>query len=235
MFIFRFLLGLYKIPNCIYCAIRRLINQQHAYDYPVSQGGWKKYGKEPVYGNSYTGIVFDPYVCKIDKSFFMFVSERSTGSIIRLESKNGIKWTNRIVCLVGTDNGSWDSKVNRACILFKDNLWHMWFSAQTEKRSTIGYAISKDGGVFGKVLEYPVLEAVEKYEGVSVMNPCVIWDDKMQIFRMWYAAGENYEPDVICYAESTDGFIWKRHSANPVLKPDKKINMINIRLAGVML
>ena len=33
---------------------------------------------------------------------------------------------------------------------------------------------------------------------------------------MWYAAGENYEPDVIFYAESTDGDHWKKRQ-EPVL------------------
>ena len=33
------------------------------------------------------------------------------------------------------------------------------------------------------------------------------------MFKMWYAAGESYEPDVIAYAESTDGIHWKK---NPI-------------------
>lgn len=35
-------------------------------------------------------------------------------------------------------------------------------------------------------------------------------------FKMWYSAGETYEPDIICYAESKDGVLWKKHF-HPVL------------------
>ena len=37
------------------------------------------------------------------------------------------------------------------------------------------------------------------------MNPFVMYEDGK--FKMWYAAGETYEPNVICYAESDDGVL----------------------------
>ena len=33
---------------------------------------------------------------------------------------------------------------------------------------------------------------------------------------MWYSGGEQYEPDAIGYATSTDGMNWKKYSGNPV-------------------
>jgi predicted GH43/DUF377 family glycosyl hydrolase len=33
---------------------------------------------------------------------------------------------------------------------------------------------------------------------------------------MWYSAGDTYEPDFICYAESADGISWKKNDT-PVL------------------
>ena len=33
---------------------------------------------------------------------------------------------------------------------------------------------------------------------------------------MWYSAGDNFEPDVICYAESSDGISWLKYE-KPVL------------------
>ena len=46
------------------------------------------------------------------------------------------------------------------------------------------------------------------------MNPCVIYEDGK--YRMWYAAGETYEPNVLAYAESMDGINWEKKKINPI-------------------
>jgi predicted GH43/DUF377 family glycosyl hydrolase len=46
------------------------------------------------------------------------------------------------------------------------------------------------------------------------MNPCVMAEGNG--YRMWYAAGEDYEPDVICEARSNDGVNWEK-LVKPVL------------------
>ena len=46
------------------------------------------------------------------------------------------------------------------------------------------------------------------------MNPCVIYEDGK--YRMWYAAGETYEPNVLAYAESRDGINWEKKKINPI-------------------
>lgn len=48
------------------------------------------------------------------------------------------------------------------------------------------------------------------------MNPCVLWDDADSVFKMWYSAGEKFEPDVLCLATSKDGINWEKHGQNPV-------------------
>ena len=55
------------------------------------------------------------------------------------------------------------------------------------------------------------------FEQKNVMNPHVIWDAKRNVWRMWYSAGEMYEPNVNCYAESKDGIKWTKSPLNPVL------------------
>lgn len=57
----------------------------------------------------------------------------------------------------------------------------------------------------------PVIKPELEFEKKSVMNPCVMYDEHSNMFKMWYAAGESYEPDVIAYAESTDGIHWKKN------------------------
>jgi hypothetical protein len=39
-------------------------------------------------------------------------------------------------------------------------------------------------------------------------------------YRMWYSAGEQYEPNAIGYATSTNGLRWIKHKANPVFTAD---------------
>ena len=48
------------------------------------------------------------------------------------------------------------------------------------------------------------------------MNPYVIRDEERGVFRMWYASGETFEPNVLCYAESSDGIHWDKSPLNPI-------------------
>lgn len=221
---------LHKIPNKIYRSIERAFNKLHAYDYPDTADGWEKIGKNPVFGNEKTGSIFDPYVLKDKKKYILFASERKSGSIIRLESINGKTWENKSICLNG-GHFEWNAIVNRACVIKKDEIWHMWFTGQTNNNSTIGYATSKDGIIFQPALDKPVLKPLEIYEGDSVMNPCVLWDEKNKIYKMWYSAGEDYEPDIICYAESMDGISWCRYP-EPVMRPNKNTKYSQYKLGG---
>jgi len=54
------------------------------------------------------------------------------------------------------------------------------------------------------------------------MCPNVIWDERAKLFRMWYSGGDQYEPDAIGQAFSTDGLHWTKHPGNPVFKPDPR-------------
>ena len=66
-----------------------------------------------------------------------------------------------------------------------------------------------------------MIKPVYFFEGKSVMNPHVIYDNEAKIFKMWYAEGETYEPDVICYAKSKDGINWIKYKGNPIFLPNK--------------
>ena len=90
----------------------------------------------------------------------------------------------------------------------------MWYTGQARGYSFIGYAESDDGLHFTRVGREPVLISERLWEGMSVMNPCVLYEDG--IYRMWYAAGETYEPNVLAYAESRDGVNWVKSRINPI-------------------
>lgn len=175
---------------------------------------YTKYGTEPVYGDETTGTIFDPFVYTQNDSIIMVVSERKTGNIIRLASIDGIHWnkTNTIlICRPGT----WEHIVNRACVIYSDTIWHMWYTGQSPEVAHIGHAISNDGYTFFRDSCEVITPTLES-EGVSVMNPCVIYNKQKHLLQMWYAAGENYEPDVLFYAESLDGKYWVKNEC-PIL------------------
>ena len=53
-----------------------------------------------------------------------------------------------------------------------------------------------------------------------------------QIYRMWYSAGETWEPNAIGYATSPDGKVWQKHPSNPVFRPEPKNPWEQDRVAG---
>lgn len=208
-----------KIPYRIKFGVIRYFNQRHRYDFPSENNGWRKIGKTPVYGDSSTGTVFDPYVYIEENKYVMIVSCRKNDSIIRISSKDGVDWSEDFTILSG-NRGEWDERVNRGCLLQFKNKRYLWYTGQKNGVSAIGLAISEDGIHFNRINGSPVIRANLSIEGRSTMNPCVIVD--RGVLKMWYSAGENYEPDVICYAESFDGVNWEKRE-NAVLTP----NLIN--------
>lgn len=200
---------------------RRYVNNKCRYDYPPEQGGWSKQGQLDIKGID--GSIFDPYVLIQDR-IKLYYSNRKTKSIDLVESEDGRLWTVSIPVLEGNDDDKWDSTVNRACVIYHDDRYMMWYTGQYQGRSCIGCAHSIDGKKYRRICQEPVLIPEMPYEKSSVMNPCVLWNEDLQVYQMWYASGETYEPDNICYAVSDDGICWiKSIENNPVLS--RSINL----------
>ena len=182
---------------------------------------WNKYSNKPILGDEGTGTLFDPYVMKDESGKYrMYVSYRRKGAIAVTTSEDGINWGSLEIVLERDNTTGWEDIVNRATVIYKDGKYYMWYTGQTNNISKIGYAVSEDGYVFERNKE-PVLIPEENYEKQSVMNPYVIYDEEEQIFKMWYATGETYEPDVISYATSNDGIHWNKYENNPIIKANK--------------
>lgn len=194
--------------------IRRYLNQRVRWQYPPSAPCVSPYPSFVAGGGS-EGTVFDPFVVSLDSGYLLYASKRATASIVRMESRDGVSWSDAEEAL-GPNPGFWDSVVNRACVIKGVHGWTMWYTGQNEGRSSIGIARSEDGIRFERIQDVPVLEAELPFEGVSVMNPDVV-EEQDGVLRMWYAAGEDYEPDVICEAVSSDGIHWKKKNV-PVLE-----------------
>jgi predicted GH43/DUF377 family glycosyl hydrolase len=99
----------------------------------------------------------------------------------------------------------------------------MWYTGQARGRSWIGYATSPDGKTWQRKSDKPVLSAERPWEKVAVMCPHVLLDEEERLYRMWYSAGEQYEPNAIGYATSPDGVKWTKHDGNPIFRPDPRL------------
>lgn len=177
---------------------------------------WVKYEGNPVLGNAQTGTCFDANVISEgDARYNMYFSWRPRKSVALSRSDDGIHWTDPVEVIKFDSTSGWEDNLNRSCTLFHDGKYHMWYTGQARDSSKIGYAVSDDGVNFSRVTNVPVIIPGPD-EGPSTMNPYVMWDNERSVYRMWYSAGETYEPNVICYAESEDGIRWEKSGLNPI-------------------
>ncbi len=184
--------------------------------FPETNGGWKKYEGNPVLGDEKLGTCFDVLVLKDGDEYVMHFSWRPKKALAMSRSKDGIHWSEPRICMESDPECGWMDDLNRHCIVRRGEEWHMWFTGQARGYSWIGYAVSDDGLHWRRVGDQPVMVSDRPYEGPSVMNPFVMWDEDIKLYRMWYAAGETYEPRVLAYATSPDGIHWDKLPANPI-------------------
>ena len=194
----------------------------------------------PVFGDETTGTMFDAFVREENGRLRMDVSWRPQKALAVTFSDDGIHWEDPQITLDLTDACDWENNLNRNCVIpdpFGDG-YLMWYTGQwwdeTGGYSKIGLARSADGIRFERVQREPVMIPEYDFEGASVMNPFVLYENGK--FRMWYAAGETYEPNVICYAESADGIRWEKYAGNPIFtrNPDKEYEQNRIGACDVL-
>ncbi len=184
-----------------------------------TSGGWRKYEHNPVLGGS-LGVCFDVSLLREGDKYRMWFSWRTKKSVASVESADGIQWGPPTIALSPNPATHWEENVNRPVVIRRGNTYYMWYTGQTGEHSRVGLATSKDGTHFERAGSEPVLSAGQPWEKAAVMCPHVIWDESMQIYRMWYSGGEQYEPDAIGYATSPDGQYWTKLAVNPIFKAD---------------
>jgi beta-1,2-mannobiose phosphorylase / 1,2-beta-oligomannan phosphorylase len=183
--------------------------------------GWRKYEKNPVIGGRH-GTCFDVSVLTVDGVYRMYLSWRPRKAIALCESRDGLSWTEPRIVLDGLGPSSWEWDVNRPSVIRHDGRYQMWYTAQDASEdgtgSRLGCATSVDGLSWVRSGS-PVMEAHGGWEGGNIMCPHVLFDDDEGLYKLWYSAGERYEPDSIGYATSLDGITWQRARHAPVFGP----------------
>jgi predicted GH43/DUF377 family glycosyl hydrolase len=166
------------------------------------------------------GTCFD--ICVLDDAgaYRMYFSWRPKKSVALTTSDDGIHWSTPAIVLGPNPATDWETEINRPIVLQRDRLYHMWYTGQSHGHSRIGYATSADGRHWTRRSEQAALAPQAEWEKVAVMCPHVLFDEPSKQYRMWYSAGDQYEPDAIGYATSADGVHWTRNSANPIFKAD---------------
>ena len=180
------------------------------------QSFFTKHPNNPIFGDEKIGTLFDIYVTpQADGLLRMDLSWRTNNTTAVSFSEDGVRWDTLHSTLSPEPKSGWEDLVNRNCVLKIGNTFKMWYTGQANGRSYIGYAESDDGLHFRRVQTEPVLVPETPWENLSVMNPCVLFENGR--YRMWYSAGETFEPNVLCYAESCNGLHWEKSPLNPIL------------------
>lgn len=188
---------------------------------PETAAGWLKHEGNPVLGGK-LGTCFDVSLLKEGRKYRMWFSWRPRKSIGLVESTDGIHWSDPVICLAPNPGAQWEDDVNRQIVVKRSDGYSMWYTGQAKGHSWIGYARSRDGNRWERSSPRPVLSPDKPWEKAAVMCPHVNWDESAKLYRMWYSAGEQDEPDAIGYATSPDGLRWEKLAQNPVFRADPR-------------
>lgn len=181
--------------------------------------GWVKAPGNPALGGA-LGTCFDAAALKDEDQFRLWFSWRPQKSIALAESMDGTRWGEPAIVLGPASETDWEEEVNRPVVVRRPDGYHLWYTGQAQGRSWIGHAAGPDGRTWTRTGARPVLSADQAWEKGAVMCPDVHWDEAARCYRMWYSAGDQYEPDALGYAASPDGLTWEKHPANPVFRPE---------------
>lgn len=184
----------------------------------------------PIYGGPSTGTLFDVLVTRDSGKYRMDFSWRPQKSLAVSFSDDGVHWDAPRITLGPDLTTGWEDNLNRSAVIKTDRGYTMWYTGQARGYSFIGCAESEDGLTFRRIGREPVLISERLWEGQSVMNPCVLYENG--VYRMWYAAGETYEPNVLAYAESKDGLNWTKARINPIFVKDTSREFEQDRVGG---
>ena len=134
----------------------------------------------------------------------MFSSWRPKRCLAISISDDCLKWSDPQIIL-SPNKSLFEDDLDRSVVVYKNNVFHLWFTSQNMTGSYINYAISNYTFIFERCTKIPVMIPEQKWEKQNVMCPHVLWDFQENIFKMQYSGGDKNEPNAIGYATSKDG------------------------------
>ena len=185
--------------------------------------GWVRDKRNPMIHLNYQNAN-DPSVVKAGGEYYMYFTWRTMDRITMIKSRDGEVWTDPQINFLPQMDLDWEEEVSQPCVIYKDGIFEMWYTAKRLERSAfepkisvIAHAVSKDGVTWEREME-PCFAAELLWEEYSVSNPGVLYDENIGKYRMWYTAGDSCLQEFIGYAESVDGLDWKRVVEKPMME-----------------
>jgi hypothetical protein len=123
---------------------------------------------------------------------------------------------------IGASGSAWDSFLLQFDVVKVNGKYFMFYSGSNTSSSNgtaqIGVATSTDGLNWTRYTSNPLLKSgIDTYDFYGLSDPTVLVENGT--WHMWYGGNRNgTSPDInICYATSTDGYSWSKHSGNPLM------------------
>lgn len=169
-----------------------------------------------------------PVVIKNGSEYQMWYTGQARGKswIGFATSKDGISWTRQSGKPVLSADKPWEKVAVMCPHVIHDEtkkLYRMWYSGGEQgEPNAIGYATSMDGKVWSKHPDNPIFkpDPANPWEKDRV-TACQVIPHQGR-FLMFYIGFRDEQHAQIGVARSADGITnWKRHPANPILKPGR--------------
>jgi predicted GH43/DUF377 family glycosyl hydrolase len=177
---------------------------------------------------AWDSMVRDPVVLFLGDVWLMYyIGELYSGQVGLALSGDGIHWTRWDVPVFGPSNSGFDSWSIVDChVVLTDTLFMMYYTGMGGNMSAtaIGYAYSGDGGTWTRSPNNPVLKPGTNsadWDSGYVRSPWLVpTRDK---YVLYYLGGQGTDAtsglSSIGYAVSSNGLVFNKAAANPVVEP----------------
>lgn len=187
---------------------------------------WKKYENNPVLTFSDEGWdkldVASPFVLYDNSTFKMWYQgfDGNRWQIGFATSYNGLNWSKFNNPIISPDQVN-NKLIGLAepCVIKKNNKYLIWLNGfESYDEYSIYYGESYNG-IDWFINPFPVLKYEKDWERSGPTNPMVVFDEKNNIYHMWYVAASGFGSWYIGHAISFDGISWTKDTSNPLNLP----------------
>jgi uncharacterized repeat protein (TIGR01451 family) len=165
--------------------------------------------------------IWSPTVILDGSSYQMWYSGEDGSGVYQIglaTSPDGITWTRSVSNPVLSPSQSWEiGRILNPSVILDETTYKMWYTGVDGSGvARIGYATSSDGVVWTKHAGNPILDigVGGTWESEDISAPTVIKIGST--YHLWYT-GSDGSTSRLGHATSSDGIIWVKDPANPIL------------------